>query len=203
MEVGTWSQKNFGTQTSKALTIASLAPLGLGSPDDTPQTALHRIGDDLPPGTIRETPYLLGSLAPLLGMVEEVGEWFLAETNAEQKDALADVGIYLCDYASREGFILPEPILAEVPIVADPLASLIMVLGNLCHVTLKHHQGIRGFDDRGHYKIKRSLACQLIVNNLAEYAEQDFATPFITILDEVWTDVRHRNWKKNPQGDGV
>lgn len=143
---------------------------------------------------------ILGSLAPLMGMMEEVGEWFSSETTAEQRDALADVGVYLCDYASREGFILPEPELKPDPPGEDPLALLVMALGKLFHVTLKRHQGIRGFDNLDHYRKHRDAWVGQILNALVEYSETDFQTPFLEILDEVWTTVRNRNWKNNPGG---
>ena len=61
------------------------------------------------------------SYRPLLGAVEELGELTHAHLKGEQgirhtpeaitakkKDALADIIIYLCDYASREGLDLHE-----------------------------------------------------------------------------------------------
>jgi len=63
----------------------------------------------------------LGSLAPLMGLAEEVGELFHATLKAHQgirdfrnpahyqakrNDAIGDILVYLCDYASREGIDL-------------------------------------------------------------------------------------------------
>lgn len=85
--VGYWSQLNFGDQTSKATGVP------------------------------------LGSLAPLMGVAEELGELFHATLKRHQgirgfdndetfiaarNDAVADILVYLCDYASREGFSLLE-----------------------------------------------------------------------------------------------
>lgn len=83
MEIGAWSRKNFGNQESKVT----------GNP--------------------------LYSLAPLLGIVEELGELThavlkhhqgirgmddLDTYEAARDDAVADMLIYLCDFACREGF---------------------------------------------------------------------------------------------------
>jgi len=80
--VAAWSQKNFGDQVSKVTGVS-----------------LH-------------------SLAPLLGIVEEVGELTHAVLKRHQgirgmdvpevyekarDDALADILVYLCDFAAREG----------------------------------------------------------------------------------------------------
>jgi len=60
---------------------------------------------------------ILGSLAPLIGMTEELGELNHAvlkyhqgirgfndeKYKAERDDALADILVYMCDFASREG----------------------------------------------------------------------------------------------------
>lgn len=62
----------------------------------------------------------LGSLAPLLGIVEEVGELCHAivyrhqgrgyanvqEHRAAKEDALADLLVFMCDYGNREGIDL-------------------------------------------------------------------------------------------------
>jgi NTP pyrophosphatase (non-canonical NTP hydrolase) len=82
VEIGIWSRVNFGDQTSKV------------------------------------TGQSLGPLAPLLGVVEELGELCHAVLkhhqgirkfsddmvySRERDDAIADVLIYLCDFACREG----------------------------------------------------------------------------------------------------
>jgi len=63
------------------------------------------------------------SWKPLLGAVEEIGELSHAHLKASQgirthenhdddkKDALADIIIYLCDYASREGINLEQELI--------------------------------------------------------------------------------------------
>lgn len=105
--VGSWSKQNFGDQVSKANGMT------------------------------------LGSLAPLLGVVEEVGE--------------------------------------------------------LCHATLKHHQGIRGFDDPAKYEEAVIDAAADIMVYLCDYAERE-GFSLHDALNTVWDRiVSKRNWAASPQ----
>ena len=89
--VGEWAQRNFGNNQSK-----------------------HPIDNNIGP---------MGSLCPLLGIIEEVGELAHCVLKAhqgirgfndsekyltERDDALGDILIYLCDFATREGVNLQE-----------------------------------------------------------------------------------------------
>lgn len=79
--VGEWSEKNFGGQ-------------------ETPFIAVHEGGP-------KKGTAMLGSLAPLMGVAEELGELAGARNDHDRRDALGDILIYFCDYGAREKFVLP------------------------------------------------------------------------------------------------
>lgn len=182
MEVFSWSLTNFKDQTSKA------------------------------------TGVTLGSLAPLLGIGEEIGELLTAHQRnnyEEEQDALGDIMVYLCDYASREDYQIRYSMIYPYEIESlDPCklaVSLSQVYGKLLHATLKHHQGIRGFDDQNLYREKRNEAINQLVRILELWGEADWLpihkelkqgdTRYLgihAILSHVWDQVSHRNWNENP-----
>lgn len=143
----------------------------------------------------------LGSLAPLMGIAEEVGELFASGSHTDAKDALGDIGIYLCDYAYREQIALN----ALYPTERDrsnqePLEMLMVSIGKLFHCTLKHHQGIRGFDDLGKYRNAQLETVTGILTALDTLAIEDYSTPYELILSDTWKKiVSKRNWKAAPQ----
>lgn len=143
----------------------------------------------------------LDSLAPLMGMAEEIGEWMEAETKPDQRDALGDLLVYLLDYTSREGLLLqrvPERILE-----ADPMVEILGSLGKLFHATLKRHQGIRGMDDRGRYCLVRDTAILKIINAVDALCLEEFKEPAYSVAKDTWDKVvAKRDWKRNPE-DGA
>ena len=141
----------------------------------------------------------LGSLAPMLGIIEEAGEWVDAKDDEEEQDAIGDIMIYLCDYAGREGFILPD--VSEQYITnEDPVIKVMRCLGELSHCTLKRHQGIRGFDDHAKYIEARNNAVQGIMDALQTYVEYEHDMELIDVVSSTWEAiVKKRNWKRNNQ----
>lgn len=139
----------------------------------------------------------LGSLNPLLGMVEEVGEFFSSTTEDDAVDALSDITIYLADYCWREDIKLSELYLSEKP---DLVYSLYVVMGKLSHITLKRHQGIRGYDNIDKYRKEQG---ELLTNLVAELKDLalDYGDkkPLIDIMRETWEKVKQRNWIKNKE----
>lgn len=103
-EIGEWSRRNFGEQKSKA------------------------------------TEQYLGSLAPLMGVAEEVGE--------------------------------------------------------LMHVVLKRHQGIRGYDDDGKFIAERNDAIADILVYLCDFACRE-GVDVAQCLADTWAGVQRRDWEKN------
>lgn len=177
-EIGQWAQHNFDHNESKH--------------------PLFQMTSFQPPILKRGIP--LRSLAPLLGMYEEYGELQLAilQQDAEEiKDALADIGVYLCDFCYREGLSINS-----IHPNGDPISrSLPIQLGKLSHAVLKRHQGIR--DMHLHYTSKAEDAIAKITFSLECLArEYPLFPPYLDILNEVWEKVKIRDWKKYP-GSGL
>lgn len=149
---------------------------------------------------------VLGSMAALMGLAEEAGELDAAHSSIEYRDALGDMGVYLCDYAAREGVALADyyPDSKDgVFVLADHAPnegdSFTEALGRLFHCTLKRHQGIRGFLDSAKYADYRDKAIRDLLRLLVgECMEEGF--DFLDNLQTTWDEVvKKRNWKTNPE----
>lgn len=147
----------------------------------------------------------LRSLAPLLGLAEECGEYFASQNEEETKDALADIGIFLCDYAGREGFILQEPERVlwladgwdEDVTRLDAVVGIVVSVGRLCHVTLKRHQGIRGMDQPEMYREVRNLMVNRLMFYCIQAAREEFEVQWLDLVTTTWDKiVSKRDWSK-------
>lgn len=213
-EIGEWSTQNFGEQESK-----------------------------LTPG------HTLGSVAPFLGIVEELGELLSAETIPEMIDAISDCGIYSLDYLYREKSEhidniergLPkqhsqEHLFCSTTELKDTLEDLMsedleevvekateftgtrmsILIGELSHVILKGHQGIRGYDVKRKYTSERDELMEEIfqcLDSLCEYLSivtfvkngqtiKLFAkrVSLVTCINYIWEKiVAKRNWKQHKE----
>jgi hypothetical protein len=158
----------------------------------------------------------LDSLAPLLGITEELGEWVESTNDDEKKDALADILIYACDFASRENCHLGYVVegwdftddFKEIPFTGWGNGSLswssylVVSIGRLNHVVLKRHQGIRGMEKDDNYAAARDSALAHTIITVDALCRGDHNTTATDILSETWNEiVKKRNWKKN-KGDG-
>lgn len=142
----------------------------------------------------------LGSLAPLLGIGEELGELAEAASEADVEDAVGDVAVYLCDYCHREG-CRPgryDPRADKGGTMADPMAGLVACYGGLCHATLKRHQRIRGYHDRRHYEDTRDAIVPRFWYYLDVYSLASCGQNATTVLNTVWHKVvRKRDWRED------
>lgn len=77
-----------------------------------------------------------------------------------------------------------------------PLLGIGEENGELCHVVLKRHQGIRGYDDDTKYKTERDDALADILVYLCDFAGRE-EVDLQDILNKVWAKVRQRDWQKN------
>jgi len=142
----------------------------------------------------------LYSLSPLLGIVEEIGEYEEASFSndlLEMRDAIGDILIYACDFAEREEYcvlLMPH---------GAPMSNqtLTIAAGMLCHAALKRHQGIRGFDDGSIYRAGRNRALDILMKVIGYICEDILNTTLTEILNETWESVQKRDWKKNPKGE--
>lgn len=77
-----------------------------------------------------------------------------------------------------------------------PLLGVVEEAGELCHVYLKQAQGIRNAD----LEIKGKDAVGDLAIYLLAFCEE-MGWDFETVVAEVWSEVRQRDWKRFP-GDG-
>lgn len=153
-DIGDWSKYNFGTQESKWRSVVGQTPI---TSKKTRLTILH-----IP----------LRELSPLLGIVEELGEYALARRNYTDSiqdklalgDAFADMVIFLLDFADRLGISLKnyKPPFTHAAEENDKSQSTIIIcIGKLCHLILKRHQGIRSVEKTFDRQI-RTVICQIL-----------------------------------------
>lgn len=150
----------------------------------------------------KQTGQTLGSLLPLLGIGEEVGELDAAieENNeAEIRDALGDIMIYLMDFCNREQVLIYECIPRDTIMVKPTTFS--RALGRLNHVMLKRHQGIRGYDDDNFFFEERNKAIFSLYNKVVAVS-YDFGIDPYSNIEAVAEKVLGRDWKANPEGAG-
>lgn len=127
----------------------------------------------------KATGATLGSLSPLLGIGEELGELIDAETDEQREDALADTIIYFLDYTTRERVDLGKLFAREQRYDFFETISVHKAYFQLLHVVLKRHQGIRGYEVTEKYVEERDqhltdLICMLL--HYDEFENQDFNT---------------------------
>jgi NTP pyrophosphatase (non-canonical NTP hydrolase) len=164
---------------------------------------------------------------PLLGLIEELGElsgalhglegcigdvdW--SDASKDVVDAIADITVFLCDYASGIGasmsglqircraprtHIVSPLSLEEGRGWAEVHATVLLMLqhvGGIAHHHLKSEQGIRGTKGE-HYAKKVEFIKELLheLVTLSSMLEVDF----IDTVEQVWAEVKRRDWKKNP-----
>lgn len=196
-QVGEWSRKNFGWQETPYLSVYGPGTIR----PDQPRGQDDRAGVPVPPPLCVG----LGSLAPLLGLVEEVGEMITAEDNTGRHDAIGDIAIYLCDYCSREGIPWPggwqdiDP--AEQ---CEPFEGIVGAVGAMAHCHLKRHQRIRGFHDHSVFLRARGRALRSLIWHLDRVARAGGKADLLTVLNETWTKiVKKRDWKSDAVSGGA
>jgi len=145
---------------------------------------------------------VLGHLAPLLGVAEEAGEYSQACEKgclSGKKDAIADMVIFLFDFASRldinfESYTVESSKGREV---------LQQEIGILFHHVLKMHQGIRGYDDKEFAltEIKESIFS--VFDVLHEVCNQvGVSDPFSLATETFMKTVSKRDWSNKPEDGG-
>ena len=80
----------------------------------------------------------------------------------------------------------------------SPLLGIQEELGELCHVVLKRHQGIRGYDDDAKYQAERDDAMADIMVYLCDYASRE-GVDLEGVLTMTWNRVKSRDWTNRPQ----
>lgn len=134
------------------------------------------------------------SYRPLLGIFEELGEWkeaFEAGNAEKMRDALGDVGVYVLHYCSIRGWDASE--LWDCRI--GPTPPLMSIVKTLSHSHLKGAQNIRGGSAKYDYILKDMLSRVLW---FAELRAADIGREFLSLLFDVWGQVRERDWRAHP-----
>lgn len=130
-----------------------------------------------------------GALAPLAGIMEEfLCEYNQAESIEEEIDSVSDTLIFLGDALFRSG--VTE---VEAKEVYDFSSNPEISLGKLCHVILKRHQGIRGYDDYAFFKEKVTELVNEFLPILVLNSDFNVAEEF----KKTWSVVKQRDWTKN------
>lgn len=140
-------------------------------------------------------------LAPLIGIGEEIGELVDAIQGVERdkvRDAIADIAIYFLDFCSRSGVMISDfTDFSYVGDIPDSVRALSFEYGKLCHVSLKRHQGIRGFDADDHYRRSLATACSCFLSTIDYVALVETGRHAHDLAAETWSNiVSRRNWKK-------
>lgn len=138
---------------------------------------------------------------PLLGIVEELGELSQAVVNKDKeaiRDALADITIYMADYAYRNQLVLG----ARGHTVAFGGESYILPLtttvGKLCHHHLKQKQGIRGTAEE--HQIKKQWCIDQLLSQLEMVCAFTLDQSLVYVVTEVWRGVvSKRDWVENKE----
>lgn len=195
-EIGAWSKKNFGDQETPYLEVYHCGTILKG--------AARTKGDEAGEMVPTEVVVALGSLAPLMGIMEELGELFESREDADREDALGDIAVYLCDYCCREGILWPVRIELPSNEKTDPTTGLVVYLAKLFRCHLKRHQRIRGMHEDVHFETSRMAALRALVWHLEEMArEWTPETNLTMILNETWNRiVSKRDWKADPTEGG-
>ena len=86
---------------------------------------------------------------------------------------------------------------AETRSKHQPLLGVAEEVGELCHAHLKSEQGIRGTPEE--HLVAAADAVGDIVIFLADYCTLN-GIDFQHAVEDAWTEVSKRDWKRNPEG---
>ena len=143
-------------------------------------------------GATKKGNIALYYFAPLVGIGEEIGELSDARIFSQRFDAIADIQIYLADFCSRLGI---SGVIERSSYDCEPTAISAMY-GYLCHLCLKHVQGIRGLEDDDLFIRETKKA----VSNLYEAVDGTanlVGVDSFSALTITWNKVQARDWNKN------
>lgn len=140
-----------------------------------------------------------GPLAPLAGIVEEIGEQESAFDPDEIVDGYCDQLVYLADVCYRSCIVIDPEWNNEIAMALVP--SLSVGLGQLAHAVLKHHQGIRGFDDPTKFQSHVEEAAANVFHAINRAWNKDDECLDRCLGEEftgTWQRVSQRNWAAYP-----
>ncbi len=135
---------------------------------------------------------------PILGLSEEYGELFAAQTMADVQDAVADIAIFLTDLCNCLGldmayFNIDNETFSYSTTVGDLERMLGKYIGKISHHYLKREQRIRG--SAAHHDNEIAINIQKLFSALKVYSKLN-GFDFMQNLDKVWSQVSKRDWTK-------
>ena len=133
---------------------------------------------------------------PLLGVIEELGEFYEATTMGAKDaalDAVGDVVVYMCDVCNQWGWDLNALYEARL-ITSNADWPIARIQGKLAHHQLKYDQNIRKGE---HHESQLLTLMKMVLYRLDESCE--FMNVELTeVVQSVWDQVRQRSWVENP-----
>lgn len=137
----------------------------------------------------------LGLLMPLLGIVEEVGEYDEALTLEDKEDAIGDILIFALDYAKRAGMNL-----SDIPIRSKQISYCTgKWVSKLAHARLKRFQKIRGMDNITAFREKEKEAILGLFGACDGLSDTMLSDGAFKIACKTWTEVvAKRKWHTQP-----
>ena len=144
-----------------------------------------------------------GALAPLAGIVEEIGELRQAKTEEDIVDSYVDMTIFLADVCARCEVIVFDALMRGDRTM--PAFHPEINLGNLCHAVLKLHQGIRGANANNVVKHAQLLINQIVdgyyhsCREFTDFVQRGRIMCFDEQVQRIWNVVKQRDWKKWPE----
>lgn len=138
---------------------------------------------------------------PMLGLVEEVGEYFVAINNggsrSEMEDALGDQCVYALNLCEKAGISFSEDIATKEDRKYIKPDELLVALALSSRAILKNAQGIRNFTwetRRDYLRLHLGFWYQWACWEAISHSMPSL----LTITRQVWAEVRKRDWVKNP-----
>lgn len=132
---------------------------------------------------------------PLLGIVEEFGEWWESQGTAEATgpnnltlDAVADMAIFSIHYCSTMGWRVEE--IWELRETKESPCFLDGIIGRLAHHHLKLSQNIRGTVEEHRHQLQTWLST--LFHELSYFVGGDEV--FFALVSDTWDAVKQRDW---------
>jgi hypothetical protein len=161
------------------------------------------------------------SYMPLLGVVEELGEYEEALLKNDKElvmDSIADMTIFLSDYCSAKKWDIRDIVQKSFLLRDNERLSVTQSVAKLCHHHLKSAQNIRGskaqHNEKGMWvaasllywlgeQAKKELPSLIAYNDEQYYAaaalgqSENFYLALNILVKKVWSEVKTRDWRKN------
>lgn len=164
-EIGEWSFSAFGFNTTPFLDVE----LGMGED-----------------GYVEKGTASLGSLVPLMNIMDALGGLYAARSTGQAKTATGEIMIHLCDYCCRESIAIPGRVEFNGDIGLESVDALVVYLGQLFQAHVQRHQGIKDMNMDNVFNHHRMHILRIFVWHLNEYASSILEDDLLVVLNETW-----------------